>query len=101
MTSVQVSHVHDEVIGSGRTPLVNEESEIEDRGASAALMFLRIWAEGSGTVRGRDPDVGEVVGRLEPAILVVSISWTSSSESRVRSMALFSTLSFAAFSASL
>ena len=93
--SVQVSQVHGEAIGSGRMPLVNGELEVEDRGLSVVLMFLRFPAEGSRTFRGKG------VGRLGPAVLVDSIDWTSSSESRVRSMTLLSMLSLAAFSASL
>jgi len=44
--SVQVSHVHGEAIGSGRMPLVIGVSEVEERGLSAVLMFLRVWAVG-------------------------------------------------------
>jgi len=101
--SVQVSHVHGEAIGSGRMPLVIGESEVEERGLSAVLMFLRVWAVDPRTTWGRDSDFEEGVRRLgpAPAVLVVSTTRTSSSESRVRSMVLLSTLSFAAFSASL
>lgn len=73
------------------------------RGLSADFEFPGVWAEGLEPVRGRDSDLEEGVVRwlvLVPAVLVLSIIWTSSSESRVRSMALLSTLSFAAFSAS-
>ena len=90
--SVQVSHVQGDAIGSGRTPLLVFELEVMNRGLSADSKFLRVWAESTELVRGRrdsDPEEGLVV------------VWNSSSESRVRSMALLLTLSFTAFSASL
>jgi hypothetical protein len=71
--------------------------EVEGRGASTGLEFqFEVWAVGSSLEEG--------VRRLGPALaaLVVSIIWISSSlRSRVRSMGLLWTLSFAAFSASL
>ena len=67
LTSVQVSHVHCEAIGSGRTSWVIGELEVEDRGLSADLTFLGVWAEGSETVRGCDSDLAEEVRRLGPA----------------------------------
>ena len=54
------------------------------------LVDFEAWAEGPEPIRVP-----------APIVLVLSIIWSSSSESRVRSMALLSTLSFAAFSASL
>lgn len=95
MISVQLSHVHGNAIGSGRTPAVIWELKVEGRGVSAALEFFEVRAVGSNLEEG--------VRRLgpAPAVLVVSIIWISSSESRVRSVALLWTLSFAAFSASL
>jgi len=95
--SVQVSHVHGDAIGSGRIPLVIGKVEVEGGELWAALRFLWIWAEGLEAVRGCDPDLEE-----GPALdVLVPIARVSSSESRVRSMYLLSTLSLAAFSASL
>jgi len=59
--SVQVSHVHGEAIGSGRTPLDIGESEVEDRGFSVTLTFLWGWVEGSETIREWGPDLDEGV----------------------------------------
>jgi hypothetical protein len=103
LTSVQVSQVHRDAIGSGRILWVVWELEFESRGPSADLSFFDVWAEGFKTARGRDSDLEGGARRLEPALAVpiVSIIWISSSESRVKSMALLSTLSFAAFSTSL
>jgi len=100
---VQVSHVHGGgAIRSGRTPLVIGELEVEDRGLSATLTFLRVWAEGFEAVRKRDSDLGEWVRWLGPApAVLVSALWISSSGSRVRSMTLLSMPSLAALSASL
>jgi len=76
-------------------PLVVWKLGVERRGLSADFELLLIWAVGS--------DLEEVVGRLGPAPVVPDplIICVSSSESRVRSMALLWMLSFAAFSASL
>ena len=75
------------------------------RGLPADFRSLGVWTEGPEPVRGgRGPELEEGVARRlvpAPTVLVVSIIWNSSSESRVRSMALLSTLSFAALSASL
>lgn len=98
--SVQVSHVQGNAVGSKRAPLVIGKLEDEDDELLAALTVLWIWAEGLD--RGYDPDLEEGARRLGPAPnVLVSIARVPSSESRVRSMTLLSTLSLAAFSASL
>ena len=102
MISVQVSQVHGDAIRSGRTPLIIWELEVEDRSWSAALTFLGVWAEGFEAVRRCESDVKERVRGLEPApAVLISVTWVPSSESRVKSMTLLSTLSFAALLASL
>lgn len=97
--SVQVSHVHGEAVGSGRVPSVVWKLEVGKRGSLGKIISFGVWAEGSQPLRGRKSGL-EGVGRLGPApeVFVVWISW---SESRVRSIALLFTLSFAAFAASL
>jgi len=65
-------------------------------------MSVQVSHVHGGAVRERDSDPKEWVRRLEPAPAVfVSSVWISSSESRVRSMALLSMLCLAALSASL
>lgn len=70
--SVQVSHVHGDAIGSGRTPVVIGKSEVEDRGLSVTFALLRIRVEGFESVRGwYDSDIEEGVSLLGPALAVL------------------------------
>ena len=47
MMGVYALHVHNEIIGSGRAPLVDDgELEAEGGDGSAALMVLRVWGWG-------------------------------------------------------